>query len=205
MDIRCRPMRVSDYGVVESQHWVSADQVAEYVERQGIASMLAFVGQKYVGQLYLKEYDPEFREPGGWTGHRCWADFQVAELLGLGGRLLTLGCYHVGGMPDNSRDRSLWGRGIGTALLEAVIEWYRGQAAINGLISWALVPGCGQLLQGAGQMPYTVYQEYGFREIKRVNDPRWTEAIADITDPEGAKEDLAVLRVMFLSADRPAP
>ena len=204
MDIQCRPMRVSDYGVIETQHWTSVDQVAEYVERQGIASMLAFAGQQYVGQLYLKEYDPEFSEPGGWTGERPWADFQIAEPLDLHGRLLTLGCYHVGGLPDGSRDRSLWGRGIGMALLEAVIEWHRAQTAIGGLMSWALVPGCGQLLQWAGQMPYTVYQQRGFREIKRVDDPRWTKAIVDI-DPEDAKEDLSVLRVMLLSADKPAP
>ena len=134
MDIQCRPMIVSDYGVVESQHWASADQVAEYVERQGIASMLAFAGQQYVGQLYLQEYDPEFSESGGWTGHRPWANFRVAEPLGLRGRFLTLGCYHVGWMPDNSRDRSLQGRGIGTALLEAVIQWYRGQKVIDGRV-----------------------------------------------------------------------
>jgi len=204
VDIQCRPMIISDYGIVESQHWTSADQVAEYIERQGIASMLAFAGQRCVGQLYLQEYDPEFSEPGGWTGHRPWADFQVAEPLHLRGRFLTLGCYHVGGLPDSSRDRSLWGQGIGTALLKAVIEWYRGQAVIDGLISWALVPGCIELLQGAGQMPYTVYQEHGFREIKRVNDPRWSEAVADV-DPKGAEEDLAVLRVMLLAADRPTP
>jgi GNAT superfamily N-acetyltransferase len=204
MDIWCRPMEVRDYGVVETQHWTSADQVEEYIERQGIASMLAFSGQRYLGQLYLQEYDSKFSEPGGWTGHRPWADFQVAEPLGLGGRLLTLGCYHVGWMPDGSRDRSLWGRGIGTALLEAVIEWYRVQTAIDGLVSWALVPGCKGLLQWAGQLPYTVYQNHGFREIKQVDDPRWTEAIADITDPEEATEDLTVLRVMLLSADRTA-
>ena len=203
MKIECRPMRVSDYGLIETQHWTSVDQVKKYIKRQGIASMLAFSGQRYLGQLYLQEYDPEFSEPGGWTGERPWADFQVAEPLGLGGRLLTLGCYHVGWMPDGSRDRSLWGRGIGTALLEAVNEWYRGQTAIDGLMSWALVPGRNELLQGAGQMPYTVYQGHGFLEIKQVDDPRWIEAIADI-DPEGAKEYLAVLRVMLLSADRPA-
>lgn len=160
--------------------------------------MLAFVGQQYVGQLYLQEYDPEFSEPGGWIGHRPWANFRVAEPLGLGGRLLTLGCYHVGWMPDNSRDRSLQGRGIGTALLEAVISWYRAQNVIDGLMSWALVPGCKGLLQWAGQMPYTVYQKHGFQEIKQVNDPRLAEDIADI-DPEEAQEDLAVLRVMLLT------
>lgn len=204
MDVRCRPVRVSDYGVIETEHWVSVDQVKEYIESRGIASMLAFDGQQYLGQLYLQEYAPEFSEPRGWTGHRPWADFQVAEPLGLGGRLLTLGCYHVGWMPDNSRDRSLWGQGIGTALLKTVVEWYRCQTVSDGLISWALVPGCKGLLQWAGQMPYTVYQKHGFREIKRVNDPRLAEDVADI-DPEGAKEDLAVLRVMLQSADRPAP
>jgi len=197
-------MMVSDYGVVESQHCASTYQVADYIERQGIASMLAFSGQQYVGQLYLQEYNPEFSESGGWTGEWPWADFQVAEPLHLRGRFLILGCYHVGGLPDSSRDRSLWGQGIGTALLKAVIEWYRGQAVIDGLISWALVPGCKELLQGAGQMPYTVYQEHNFREIRRVNDPRWFEAVAEV-DPKGAEKDLAVLRVMLLDADRPTP
>ena len=197
MDIQCRPMMVSDYGVVESQHWASADQVAEYIERQGIASMLAFSGQQYVGQLYLQEYDPQFSEPGGWTGERPWADFKIAGPLGLYGRFLTLGCYHVGGMPDSSRDRSLWGQGIGTVLLKAVIEWYRGQMVIDGLISWALVTGCKGLLQWGGQIPYTIYQKNGFREIKRVKDPSLAEAVAGF-DPEGAEEDLAVLRVMLL-------
>jgi GNAT superfamily N-acetyltransferase len=196
-------MRVSDYGVIETEHWTSVDQVAEFIECQGIASMLAFDSRRYLGQLYLQEYDPKFSEPGGWFGHRCWADFQVAEPLGLDGRFLTLGCYHVGWMPDGSRDRSLQGQGIGTALLKALIEWYRGQTAIDGLMSWSLVPGRNELLQGAGQMPYPVYQRHGFQEIKQVDDPRWTEAIADI-DPEVVKEDLSVLRVMLLSADRPA-
>jgi GNAT superfamily N-acetyltransferase len=204
MDIQYRPMRVSDYGVVESEHWTSADQVADYIAHQGVASMLAFAGQRCVGQLYLQEYDPEFCEPGGRVGHRPWADFQIAEPLYLNGRFLTLGCYHVGWLPDNSRDRSLWGQGIGTALLEAVIEWYRAQKDIDGLMSWALVTGCKGLLQWAGQMPYTVYQTHGFQEIKRVNDPGLAVDIADI-EPEEATEDLAVLRVMLLSADRSTP
>jgi len=58
-------MRVSDYGVVEIQHWISVDQVKEYIEHQGIAFILAFSGQRYLGQLYLQEYDPEFSEPRG--------------------------------------------------------------------------------------------------------------------------------------------
>ena len=197
MDIQCRPMRVSDYGNVETVHWTSVSQVREYIERQGIASMLAFDGPRYLGQLYLQEYDPEFSDPGGWVGHRPWADFQVAEPLGLGGRFLTLGCYHVGWMPDGSRDRSLWGRGIGTALLRAVIEWYRSQQVIDGLVSWGLVPGSKKLLQEAGQMPYAVYERFGFQEIKRVCDPRWAEGVARF-DTTGMEEDPTVLRVMLL-------
>ncbi len=178
MDIVCRPMEVSDYAVVECQHWTSAGQVREYINRQGIASMLAFDGPLCVGQLYLQQYDPAFTEPGGWTGERPWADFQAAEPLDLDGRLLTLGCYHVGGLPDNSRDGSLWGRGIGTTLLKAVIRWCRDEQSIDGLLSWALVRGCRTLLQAAGQMPHTVYQRHGFQEVKQVQDAQWAGFVA---------------------------
>ena len=68
MQIQCRPMEVSDYGVVECVHWQSADQVRQYIEKQGIASMLAFARSRCVGQLYLRAYDPHFVEPGGWDG-----------------------------------------------------------------------------------------------------------------------------------------
>jgi GNAT superfamily N-acetyltransferase len=191
-------MKVNDYGAVECEHWASAGQVREYIERQGMGSMLAFDGQRYVGQLYLQEYDPDFSELGGWTGHRPWADFRVAEPLDIDGRFLTLGCYHVGWMPDGYRDRSLRGRGIGTALLRAVIDWCTGQGAIRGLLSWALVPGCKGLLEMAGQMPHDVYRRHGFQEIKKVDDPRWAELVAGF-DAEEAEEDLSTLRVMRLT------
>ncbi|MFQ6133757.1 MAG: GNAT family N-acetyltransferase [Armatimonadota bacterium] len=190
MKIKCRPMTVGDYGVVECQHWGSAQQVRAYAEEQGIASMLAFEGEQCVGQLYLKEYDPEFREPGGWTGERCWADFQVAEPLDLEGRFLTLGCYHVG--------EPFRGRGVGKALLEAVVGWCRGQQAIDGLVSWGLVSGSWGLIQWAGQMPHTVYGKRGFREIKKLRDPGLDEHLGHIT---GTAEGPTVLRVMLLARD----
>ena len=198
MNVQSRPMKVGDFDVVETAHWESADQVQEFIEKQGIAAMLAFDGERYLGQLYLQEYDPQFSDPGGWVGERPWADFQVAEPLGLHGRHLTLGCYHVGWMPDGVKDTSLYGQGIGTALLQAVVEWYHSQQAVDGLLSWALVPGPKELLQAAGQMPYTVYERLGFREIKRVHDPRWAAGVTKFDTTE-AKKDPAVLRVMLLT------
>jgi RimJ/RimL family protein N-acetyltransferase len=118
--------------------------VRTFAEAQGIASMLASDGPRYLGQLYLKEYDPRFAEPGGWVGERPWADFRVAEPLGLHDRYLTLGCYHVGWMPDHTRDPSLLGRGIGTALLRAIVDWLGQQSRVDGLLSWAVCPGRGR-------------------------------------------------------------
>lgn len=198
MNVRCRRMKVDDFGVVESAHWESADQVHEFIAKQGIASMLTFDGERYLGQLYLQEYDPEFRDPNGWVGERPWADFQVAEPLHLEGRFLTLGCYHVGWMPDNSRDTSLYGRGIGTALLKAVIEWFRAQDAIDGLLTWGVMPGSNRLLQAGGQMPCTVYERFGFSLIKEVRDPRWMDSVTREDYPEVVGEEPGLLKVMLL-------
>ena len=153
--------------------------------------MLAFDGERYLGQLYLKEYDQHFRDPGGWVGERPWADFHLAGPLNLEGRFLALGCYHVGWMPDDTRDTSLYGRGIGTALLKAVIAWHEALQSINGLLTWALPPGSKKLLVAAGQMPYTVYERFGFREIKQA-DPGW--------DPEPGIGK-PILRVMVKRRD----
>ena len=198
MNVQCRPMSVSDFGVVECAHWEAAEQVRQFIERQGIGSMLAFDGERYLGQLYLQEYDPAFRDPIGWVGHRPWADFQLAEPLHLDGRFLTLGCYHVGWMPDNTRDTSLYGRGIGTSLLKAVIAWFRAQDAIDGLLTWGVMPGSKRLLQMAGQMPYTVYERFGFPVIKKVRDPRWIKSVTREQYPDIVGREPGLLRVMLL-------
>ena len=197
MNVFCRPITLIDFGIVECAHWESSEQVHKYIEAQGIASMLAFDGERYLGQLYLQEYDPGFCEPGGWVGERPWADFRVAEPLGLKGRFLTLGCFHVGWMPDNTKHDALYGHGIGSALLWAVVEWFRGQRIFDGLLTWALVPGSHSLLQMAGQMPYTVYERFGFRLVKEVQDPRGDNCVSPEMFP-GFTEDPTVLRVMVL-------
>ncbi len=177
MEIRCRQMLPSDFGVVESCHWKSAEHVRQFIEKQSIASMLAFDGDRCVGQLYLQEYDPGFSDPKGWIGHRPFADFQIAEPLDLHGRFLTLGCYHVGYCLGRNRAK-LFGQGIGTALLKALVEWYRSQEVIGGLISWAFPSGSHELLQWMGQMCNTIYQRFDFREVKKLRDPRWTRSSA---------------------------
>jgi hypothetical protein len=190
-------MEPEDFGAVECLHWRSADEVRAYIEEQGIASMLAFDGERCVGQLYLKAYEPGFREPGGWAGNRPWSDFTLAEPLPVSGRHLTLGCYHVGRLADGSHDPSRWGRGIAGTLLETTIEWQRRQQEVDGLLAWGLVPGSRALLEWGGQLPYTRYLESGFQEIAKVRDPR-LEPFLEGVDTAGAREDPLLLRVMRL-------
>jgi GNAT superfamily N-acetyltransferase len=193
MKIECRPMQVSDYGVVECSHWESAEQVCQYMEKQGIASMLAFSGSEFLGQLYLQEYDPEFKDPGGWFGERPWADFHPAQPLDVEGRLLTLGCDHVKG--------EFLGQGVGTALLKAVIEWFEHQSRYDGLVTYAPQPGSKKLLAAAGQLPHTVYRRLGFREIKEVRDPVWMEGVTQEEYPDATEEEPGLMRVMLLTRE----
>ena len=172
MRIQCRPVRADDFGVIECSQWESLDDFQRFLREQGIASMLAYDRERYLGHLYPKECDQHFRDPRGRVGERPWADLHLAELPDLEGRFLTLGCYCVGWMRYDSSDTSLYDRGIGTALLTAVFEWYENQQATDGLPTWALPPGSIRLLGAAGQMPYTVHGRFGFEEIKQV-DPGW--------------------------------
>ena len=208
MDIICSPMKPEDYGVVESVHWRSQQEVRDYIRSQGLASMLAFDGDACVGQLYVKEYSPSFENGirSTWNGDRPWADFRAVEPLGLDGRWLTLGCFHVGweyqgtgqDLDRNSAppiDGSLLGRGIGTKLLASTVDWFRGQTAIRGLVAWALAPDH-DVLQWAGQMPYTVYQRFGFRIVKDFEDPDWARWYASPGNSGG--QNLALKRVVTL-------
>ncbi len=196
MRLRCRSITPEDFGTIVRGHWSSRDEVREGIERQGIGSMLAFDADRCVGQLYAREYDPDHRSPGGWTGDWPWADFTIAEPLALEGRYLTLGCYHVGEFLDGGRDPSVQEQGVGKSLLSAMIDWCRGQEQIDGLLAWGLVPGSWQLLQWAGQMPHTVYRKFGFDGVKSVRDPRLDQELADV-DTSAALEDPALLRVML--------
>jgi GNAT superfamily N-acetyltransferase len=203
MQIMCRPSAPADFGAIVRGHWQSADEIRERIQKSGIASILAFEGTHCVGHLYVREYDPQYRSPEGWTGGWPWADFCIAEPLELQGRHLTLGCYHVGEQLAGGRDTSAQGRGVGKALLGAAIDWLRGQDEIDGLMAWGLVPGSWGLLQWAGQLPHTVYRKAGFREIKHVRDPRLENDLADV-DTSDADEDPALLRVMVLSRGKPS-
>ncbi len=172
MSIHYRPIKVSDFDSIETSDWKSPDHVQNLIETQGIGSMLAFEDDLYMGQLYVREYDPSFTNPGGVSGGpEPWRDFNLAEPLGLQGRHLTLGCYHVGWQPGGTWetvDQTKWGDGVGTGLLKAVVEWFKTEVSIDGLLAWALVHGSKEIHQHNGQLSYTVYERAGFREIKRV-------------------------------------
>ena len=200
MSIHHRPIMLSDFDSVATSDWRSPDHVRELIEKQGIGSMLAFEDDRYLGQLYVREYDPSFTNAGGVSGGpEPWRDFNLAEPIGLRGRYLTLGCYHVGwkaGGTWETVDTAMWGNGVGTGLLRAVIDWFRTQQSIDGLLAWALVHGSKEIHQHNGQMPYTVYKRSGFREVKRVNDTSWAP-YAKYYERD-AEEDPTLFRVMVL-------
>jgi hypothetical protein len=136
--------------------------------------------------------------PGDRYANRLWADFLAAQPLNLRDRFLAQGYDHVGWLAKD-RDCSLHGRGIGTALLKATIDWFSDQQGFDGLPAWACQPGSKKLLAEAGQMPHTVYGRLGSGEIKQVQDAFWNKTVTAEEYPDATEREPGLLRAMLLT------
>jgi GNAT superfamily N-acetyltransferase len=130
--IHYRPLVAADLAAVPLNCQGSRDDVRARVADLGAAAMLAFDGDRHVGQLQFRRYDPALRSTDGIWDPRYWGDFGD-DAPALPHDTLAIFCYHVGQLDATDvRDPRYQQRGIGLALLDALIAWARerGYAAL---------------------------------------------------------------------------
>lgn len=164
-----RVMTTADVDTVPLDHQGTVDEVLARIDDLGSAAALVFDGSQHVGQLQFRRYEPELRSPNGLHDPLYWGDFSAIGAPELPQRTLNLFCYHVGQLESgDERDTRYQGRGIGSGLLDAVIDW-ADAARIDAIVAKA-VPAVRAVAVFMGGQPAAVYAERGFEIVARWQD-----------------------------------
>src|SRR5437867_1570048 len=87
-----RPMTAADVGFVPIGHQGERDEVLKRIADLGSSAMLAFDGDRHVGQLQFRRYEPGTGSPNGLWDPLYWADF-AGRAPALPARALAVFCY----------------------------------------------------------------------------------------------------------------
>lgn len=182
--IHCRAMTPDDIGRVPIGHQGDAAEVAARIADLGSSAILAFDGDRYVGQLQFRRHVPGSRSPAGIHDPLYWGDFGEHE-PDLPDGAIAVYCYHVGQVDDtDARDARYQGRGIGAQLLDALVAWADAHA-VPAIVVKA-VPPVRAVATYMGGHPAAVYEERGFVTVDSWVDQ---ELLAVVTQkalaPEG--------------------
>ncbi len=166
--IHYRLLTKADVDRVPLQHQGSREEVLQRIEALGSSAMLAFEGDRHVGQLQFRLYVPNTISPAGLMDPLYWMDFE-GRAPSLPDRTLALFCYHVGQLDDtDARDSRYFGRGIGTRLLEDTLAWM-ADAGVQAVIAKGL-PAIPPVPQFMGGLPASSYLSRGFEAVARYRD-----------------------------------
>jgi GNAT superfamily N-acetyltransferase len=188
--ISFRPMTAADVGLIPISHQGEPDEVVQRIAELGSSAMLAFDGDRHVGQLQFRRYEPGTRSPRGLWDPLYWADF-AGHVPDLPPRTLAVFCYHVGQLDDtDARDPRYQGRGLGLRLLDQFLDWAT-QAGFAAVVAKA-VPPYRPVMLFMGGHPASVYQTRGFEIVDSWIDPEVRTVVADRgLVPYGVNSDAA--------------
>lgn len=159
-EIRYRPMSLDDLGAVPISHMGSEAEVRRRIETIGSAAILAFEGDRHIGQLQFRAFEPGARSANGLSDPLYWMDFAGHEPI-VEDRSLAVFCYHVGQLDDTeARDDRYMGRGIGLRLLDELIDWAR-RHEVASIVAKATPPHR-PVMSFMGGQPLPAYEERGF-------------------------------------------
>lgn len=175
--LRFRPLEPGDLGKVPLRCQGTPDEVRATLADLGASAILAFDGDRHVAQLQFRRYDSGLRSPDGLWDPRYWGDFGE-HAPALPRDSLAIFCYHVGQLDDtDARDASYHGRGIGLALLDALIAWARERR--HAALIAKHVPPYPAVMAFMGGQPARVYAQRGFRRLASWCDPQLREVIRE--------------------------
>jgi GNAT superfamily N-acetyltransferase len=183
--VEVRPIRPDETGRIVMRCYPDGEAVVRLFDRQGTIGMAAWDGDICVGLLHGYAIDVPGAGNPDWPdwNRPAWVSRVLAGELGLTGRVWCHACCHVGRTlaaadESDAPDGQYFGRGIGTALCRASVEW----ASENG---YAAVLADGkpsalfQLAVWHGGLPWTTYAKLGFesswREAKDDELPGWAK------------------------------
>ncbi len=170
-------MAASDVGSVPVGCMGEPDELQARIASLGSAAILAFEGDRHVGQLQFRRYIAGQRSPNSIWDPLYWMDFD-GRAPTLPPSTISVFCYHVGQLDDtDDRDSRYFGRGLGAGLLDHLLEWAAstGAAAIVAKASPSLRPVMGFM----GGQSVEVYEERGFQIVASWSDPDLAEAIVE--------------------------
>jgi len=178
-----RPIIQSDIDQVAAACWENRETQTRLLEQQEILGMGAWQGSLCVGQLhcyrvFLPQWDdsnfPGYgrRKPMSWP--LGWPLLAAKEEgLNFSRPVWAHACFHVGFAGPDARhaNRTYFGRGIGTAMCRASIEWARahGYAAVVAQGGTKTTPEYNAWM---GCLPYTTYERLGFECLALEEDGR---------------------------------
>ncbi|MDE0677265.1 MAG: GNAT family N-acetyltransferase [Acidimicrobiales bacterium] len=176
-NIAYRAMAASDVGSVPVGCMGEPGELDARIATLGSAAILAFDGDRHVGQLQFRQYIGGQRSPDSIWDPLYWMDFDDrAPSLPPG--TISVFCYHVGQLDDtDDRDSRYFGQGIGAGLLDHLLEWAAstGVAAVVAKASPSLRP----VMSFMGGQPVEVYEERGFQTVSSWSDPDLAAAVVE--------------------------
>jgi GNAT superfamily N-acetyltransferase len=195
-----RPVKSADLDRVAGACWENRETQMRLLDEQGILGMAAWDGERSVGQLHcyrvtLPEWDDASFPGYGRARLVSWPlgwPLLAAKQKGLefDGPVWGHACFHVGFAAPDARkaDPAYFGRGIGTALCRASVEWARehGYCAVLAQGGPKAVPAYNVWM---GCLPWTTYDRLGFTCEAQEEDARelpwWAKGE---TSPEAMKQ-----------------
>ena len=220
-EIVVRPIEAPDLDRVAGACWENRQTQIRLLELQEVLGMAAWEGARCVGQLHcyrvsLPDWDdsnfPGYgrKRPVSWP--LGWPLLAAKEKgLRFDGPVWGHACFHVGfAAPDaHSADRTYFGRGIGSALCRASVDWAR-EHGYSAVLAQGGTKAAPEYNVWMGCLPWTTYARMGFacaaREEGGRGLPWWAKGdarpevmkqVQDVIDAGRSAEELCA-RLMVL-------